>query len=232
MSLSPSLLPFLPLPLLPSPSPLLPSPLPLLSSPPLSLSSPLPLLPSPLPLLSSPPLSLSSPPLPSPSPLLPSPLPLLFFRLKLDLVILGGDGTVIEQLELTDLSHLANYSQPHAPGALLKAAFICTDIVQFPSEVSLADQLSKFGSGFMLQSMSSLPQGSGKWHVHDHVTMSITCSLGMGTSSILGGAIMAAIWRAAGHQHSYDSLIHSVSLSLLTLPLILYQFHPTPVFSI
>ena len=36
-------------------------------------------------------------------------------------------------------------------------------------------------------------------------------SKGLGTSSILGGAILGALWRAAGQQHSHDSLIHAVS---------------------
>ncbi len=83
-------------------------------------------------------------------------------RLKLELVVLGGDEVVLEQLELTELSQLANYSQPHAPGALLKAAFICAEVVEFPSATPLAQQLSdKFGCGFRLQSMSNVPQGSG-----------------------------------------------------------------------
>ena len=37
------------------------------------------------------------------------------------------------------------------------------------------------------------------------------CHAGLGTSSILGGAIMAALWRATGQNHSRDSLIHAVS---------------------
>ena len=76
--------------------------------------------------------------------------------------MLAGEGGV-EMLELTELSHLANYSQPHAPGALIKAAFICTGIVDFPSDIPLASQLgAKFGSGFKIQSQSCLPQGSGE----------------------------------------------------------------------
>ena len=90
---------------------------------------------------------------------------------------MAGNGDVIEHLELTELSHLANYSQPHAPGALLKAAFICTGIVDLPSDVSLSDQLSrKFGCGFKLQSLSRLPQGSGemsKTLISSHVICSI-----------------------------------------------------------
>lgn len=79
-------------------------------------------------------------------------------------MILGEDGVIVDQLELTELSHLANYSQPHAPGALLKAAFICAEIVDFPSEESLAVQLAKkFGCGIKLRSLSNIPQGSGEW---------------------------------------------------------------------
>lgn len=88
---------------------------------------------------------------------------LLCSRLKLELFVMGSDGSVVEQLELTELSHLANYSQPHAPGALLKAALVCAEIVDLGSNDSLAAQLTaKFGCGFRIQSMSSLPQGSGK----------------------------------------------------------------------
>lgn len=115
-------------------------------------------------------------------------------KLELELEVLDSEGLMVEHLTLAELSDLANYSQPHAPGALLKAAFICADIVDLSASQSLATQLkTKFGCGFKLCSMSSLPQGSG-----------------LGTSSILGGAILAALWRAAGQEHSQDSLIHAV----------------------
>ncbi len=38
-----------------------------------------------------------------------------------------------------------------------------------------------------------------------------TACPGLGTSSILGGAILAGLWRAVGQEHSQDSLIHAVS---------------------
>ena len=47
-------------------------------------------------------------------------------------------------------------------GALLKTAFICSNIIEFPSSTSLVQQLKdKFGSGFQLHSVANLPQGSG-----------------------------------------------------------------------
>lgn len=49
---------------------------------------------------------------------------------------------------------------------------------------------------------------------------------GLGTSSILGGAIMGALWRASGQKHSLDSLVHSVSELDSTAQL--YAAHPVP----
>ena len=61
--------------------------------------------------------------------------------------------------------------------ALLKAAFLCTEVVKLKSEKTLADQLrEEYNCGFELHTWSNLPQGSG-----------------MGTSSILAGAACAVI---------------------------------------
>eukprot|EP00731_Ephydatia_muelleri_P020640 Em0013g367a len=71
------------------------------------------------------------------------------------------EGSDAQTVECTTLSQRSDYSQPHAPAALLKAAFICAKIVEFPSSLSLEEQLSsKYGWGFMLQAISNLPQGS------------------------------------------------------------------------
>ena len=48
---------------------------------------------------------------------------------------------------------------------------------------------------------------------------------GLGTSSILGGVIMAALWRAVGQKHSPDSLIHAVRLMLLPSVSLLDSIH-------
>ncbi|NXP04191.1 FUK kinase, partial [Thinocorus orbignyianus] len=117
-------------------------------------------------------------------------------QLELRLVSLGmaprGETTV--ELVCQELEHLQDYCQPHAPGALLKAAFICTQVVQFPSEKPLRAQLMEnFGGGFEVHTWSKLPHGSG-----------------LGTSSILAGAVMASLYRAAGKAASTESLIHAV----------------------
>ncbi|XP_053843602.1 L-fucose kinase isoform X1 [Vidua macroura] len=115
---------------------------------------------------------------------------------ELRLVSLSGTprSEVVAELVCQELEHLQDYCQPHAPGALLKAAFICTQVVQFPSQRPLRAQLMEsFGGGFEVHTWSKLPHGSG-----------------LGTSSILAGAVMASLYRAAGKAASTESLIHAV----------------------
>ncbi|KAM7100388.1 L-fucose kinase isoform 2-T2 [Ciconia maguari] len=117
-------------------------------------------------------------------------------ELELRLVSLGGTPQSEAAVELVcrELEHLQDYCQPHAPGALLKAAFICTQVVQFPSQKPLRVQLMEsFGGGFEVHTWSKLPHGSG-----------------LGTSSILAGAVMASLYQAAGKAASTESLIHAV----------------------
>ncbi|XP_008580538.1 PREDICTED: L-fucose kinase [Galeopterus variegatus] len=92
------------------------------------------------------------------------------------------------------LEDMQDYCQPHAPGALLKAAFICAGIVDIRSKLLLSEQLlCTFGGGFELHTWSELPHGSG-----------------LGTSSILAGAALAALQRAAGWVVGTEALIHAV----------------------
>ncbi|XP_064315301.1 L-fucose kinase isoform X2 [Phalacrocorax carbo] len=115
---------------------------------------------------------------------------------ELRLVSFSGtpESEAAVELVCRELEHLQDYCQPHAPGALLKAAFICTQVVQFPSQKSLWAQLMEsFGGGFEVHTWSKLPHGSG-----------------LGTSSILAGAVMASLYRAAGKSASTESLIHAV----------------------
>ncbi|XP_043293993.1 L-fucose kinase isoform X3 [Cervus canadensis] len=92
------------------------------------------------------------------------------------------------------LDDMRGYCQPQAPGALLKAAFICAGFVSVSSELSLREQLLRaFGGGFELHAWSELPHGSG-----------------LGTSSILAGAALAAVQRAAGRAVGAEALVHAV----------------------
>ncbi|XP_070574634.1 L-fucose kinase-like [Ptychodera flava] len=109
-------------------------------------------------------------------------------------LVLGTDPNSQTHLVCKELSHLADYTNPQSTGALLKAAFVCADVVKLPSDTSLEDQLQeKYGGGFELHTWSDLPQGSG-----------------LGTSSILAGGVIAALWKTSGRTYDKDSLIHAV----------------------
>ncbi|XP_071824036.1 L-fucose kinase-like isoform X2 [Apostichopus japonicus] len=109
-------------------------------------------------------------------------------------LVLGTDPSTAQRLVLTKLSDLADFTNPQAPGALLKAAFCCAEVVTFPSSTELKDQLiDRYQGGFELMTWSDLPTGSG-----------------LGTSSILAGAVIAVLWKASGKTFDNLSLIHAV----------------------
>lgn len=111
---------------------------------------------------------------------------------KLELV--ERDSENEKQLICTELQEISDYNQPHAFGSLFKACFICTGILEYPSALSLAQQLkNKLGSGVRIVCSSYLPHGSG-----------------LGTSSILAGAILGGLWRVKGVKHDHLSLSHAV----------------------
>ncbi|XP_054711046.1 L-fucose kinase-like [Uloborus diversus] len=98
------------------------------------------------------------------------------------------------EILIEEMKDILNYDQPNAPGALLKAALIYSNIVDIHSEHSLCDQLfSKFGGGFVVQTWSLLPQGCG-----------------MGTSSILASAVISVLWYVTGKKFNKLSVVHAV----------------------
>lgn len=80
-------------------------------------------------------------------------------------------------------------------GALLKAAFFCAELLPLHKQpTSLAECLMDlYGSGFILNTWSNLPHGSG-----------------LGTSSILAGAVISALWTVVGWKHDVESVVHAV----------------------
>ncbi|CAL9696540.1 unnamed protein product [Knipowitschia caucasica] len=106
----------------------------------------------------------------------------------------GRDCGVSTETLCESLDDLRDYSQPHAPGALLKAVCVCSGVVSLSSHDALGPQLLQlWGGGLELHSWSSLPTGSG-----------------LGTSSILAGALLAAVYGCTGRTYDTDSLIHNV----------------------
>ncbi|KAI5614886.1 L-fucose kinase [Silurus asotus] len=114
------------------------------------------------------------------------------------LVLLSRSGppdcSMTTQTVCNDLTDLEDHCQPHAPCALLKAVCVCGDVVCVTSPLTLEQQLlQRWGGGLELNSWSQLPHGSG-----------------LGTSSILAGAALAAVYRCTGRSYDNKSLIHAV----------------------
>ncbi|XP_077567412.1 L-fucose kinase isoform X2 [Stigmatopora nigra] len=106
----------------------------------------------------------------------------------------GRDSDVVTETRCERVEDLADYCQPNAPGALLKAACVCAGVASPSSSEPLESQLmSRWGGGLEIHAWSALPAGSG-----------------LGTSSILAGALLAAIYQATGRSYSRDALIHAV----------------------
>ncbi|XP_061577517.1 L-fucose kinase isoform X1 [Cololabis saira] len=106
----------------------------------------------------------------------------------------GRDSGVSTETVCDSLDDLKDYCQPHAPGALLKAVCVCSGLVSLSSHHPLGHQLmQRWGGGVELHSWSELPTGSG-----------------LGTSSILAGALLAAVYKCTGRTYDTDSLIHAV----------------------
>uniref|UniRef100_A0A3P9H9N0 L-fucose kinase n=1 Tax=Oryzias latipes TaxID=8090 RepID=A0A3P9H9N0_ORYLA len=106
----------------------------------------------------------------------------------------GQESRVSMEMVCESLQDLKDYCQPHAPGALLKAVCVCSGLVSLSSQDPLEHQLmQRWGGGVELHSWSELPTGSG-----------------LGTSSILAGALLAAVYRCTGQTYDTDSLIHAV----------------------
>lgn len=100
---------------------------------------------------------------------------------------------------------------------------MCSGLVSLSSQRPLGDQLmQQWGGGVELHSWSVLPTGSGLGEKPKtaRVTKQYQAPLGdgwrltgccpAGTSSILAGALLAAVYRCTGRTYDTDSLIHAV----------------------
>ncbi|XP_070616672.1 L-fucose kinase isoform X3 [Erythrolamprus reginae] len=97
---------------------------------------------------------------------------------ELHLISTSGslEGEVVVELVCRDLEDLRDYCQPHMPGALLKAALVCTHIVDLLSPQTLREQLQeRFGGGFELHTWSHLPHGSGLGRPQELVRQAAHC---------------------------------------------------------
>ncbi|MDR2849214.1 MAG: hypothetical protein LBW77_01530 [Verrucomicrobiota bacterium] len=100
-----------------------------------------------------------------------------------------------ERKEILTTAELLDHRDPHDWAALAKAALILAGIGPSRPEESLARRMKAFGGGLDLTIFSSLPKGSG-----------------MGTSSVLGAAVIACLDRVLGVPFNTDRLIRMTSI--------------------
>jgi len=97
-------------------------------------------------------------------------------------------------LEIRRFEELLDYRQATSSFALAKAALVLSGFRPGPGRgKSLREVLSSFGGGIELTTLAAIPKGSG-----------------LGTSSIMGAVILAAIQRMMGRQLRGRELFHSV----------------------
>ena len=97
-------------------------------------------------------------------------------------------------LLLTTVAQVTNCTDPTDPGALAKAVLVVTRAVDVGTRAPpLSAQLQEAGGGLEIETWSELPHGSG-----------------LGTSSILAAALVAAVAAALGRTLTTTSLAHAV----------------------
>ena len=98
-------------------------------------------------------------------------------------------------ITVSELSGMEDYNSPLAPGALPKCVLLFCGVVSLsdPEGRTLAEQLASGGGGLELESWSHLPTGSG-----------------LGTSSILAAALVAAVGLASSRDYAPEALTHAV----------------------
>ena len=100
-----------------------------------------------------------------------------------------------ERKEIRTTAELLDHSNPHDWDALAKAALILSGIGPSTEKQSLKSWLNTLGGGLDLTIFSALPKGSG-----------------MGTSSILGAAVMACLDCVLGVPYQADRIIRMTSI--------------------
>ena len=116
-------------------------------------------------------------------------------KLNQDGVIRLSSIDLGQRITFSATDELLDHDNPHHWAALPKAALILAGVAPGNAKVSLKKWLSVLGGGLDLTIFSALPKGSG-----------------MGTSSILGAAVLACLGRVLGDPYSADRLIVLTSI--------------------
>lgn len=110
-------------------------------------------------------------------------------RIRISSVDLGAS------VVLRDAAAVLDYCDPHDWAAIAKAALVLAGVAPASAGQSLGRWLERLGGGLDLTMFSALPKGSG-----------------LGTSSVLGAALLACLDRVHGHEPDAPSLIRRTSV--------------------
>ncbi len=112
-------------------------------------------------------------------------------------VIRIGSIDLGTRIEVRRFEDLLDYRQPRSNFALAKAALVLAGLVpekgRTKGKAAFESMLRKFGGGVELTTLAAIPKGSG-----------------LGTSSIMGAVIVAALARVVGRELSQRELFHQV----------------------
>jgi fucokinase len=112
-------------------------------------------------------------------------------KLYKDLCIRVNSIDLGENIIISSTNKMLSYKDPSEWASLPKAAFITTGIIPENTDLSLQEILEKLGGGIDLTLFSAVPSGSG-----------------LGTSSILGSAIIACLSRILGQELTPEELFN------------------------
>ena len=108
-------------------------------------------------------------------------------------IVLASEDSGAEQA-FSEISQLQDSSNPYDPFALHKAALIACGIIPYREQISVEEVTKNLGSGLYLSTqVIHIPRGSG-----------------LGTSSILAGACVKAIYQMLGKKLSQEELYNRV----------------------
>ena len=121
------------------------------------------------------------------------PIEAIARRIEGNKIVLASADSGAEQ-EFTDIKQLQDSSNPYDPFALHKAALIACGLIPYSENRSIEEITNQLGSGLYLSTrVINIPRGSG-----------------LGTSSILAGACVKALYEITGRRLEEDELYNRV----------------------
>ena len=121
------------------------------------------------------------------------PIEAIARRIEGNRIVLASADSGAEQ-EFTDIKQLQDSSNPYDPFALHKAALIACGLIPYRENRSIEEITKQLGSGLYLSTrVINIPRGSG-----------------LGTSSILAGACVKALYEITGRKLEDDELYNRV----------------------